>query len=358
MKVKFLKASKGDCFLISFKDELDIFRNILIDGGVQETYFDSHRNREGELKIEIDRIKKNNEKVDLLILSHIDNDHILGLLKWFEMDKEAMDFVGNIWFNSGKLIADYFKEPENPDLALGLRIFNTTYTGVSQAIDFENYLLEHKLWNRKVVLAGNELDMNGINIKILSPTEDQLKKLLKEYKNKTGDIAYTGSFSTDWDSSLKDLIDDEKTNYKKPNDNSLKNQSSISFILTISKLTFLFLADAPSNQVVKALRDLGYNSKNKLNVKFIKISHHGSLNNTCNEILEIINTNDYLISTDSTGHGHPNKRTLARILKYNPNATFHFNYDHVKNGVIKNCDFEDFKSFKVSVKKEFNYCDE
>lgn len=355
MKIKFLKASKGDCFLISFKDDKNTARNILIDGGVNETYFDSPNNIDGELKFEIERINKDNEKIDLLILTHIDNDHILGLLKWIELDENAYKLIENIWFNSGKLIADYFKEPENPDLALGLKIFNTTDTGVNEALDFEKYLLTHKKWNRKTVKVGTDLNEFGINIKILSPNKEQLYKLLKEYKNKTGDSAYTGGKSKDWDISLKELIRDEELNYIKPQDNSPKNQSSTSFIITINNKSFLFLADAPSNQIVKALQDLGKSKENRLNVEFMKVSHHGSKNNTCNELLEIVKTNQYLISTDSSTYGHPNKRTLARILRFNSNASFHFNYDHVKSAVIKKQDFEDFKSLKAFVTMEFTY---
>lgn len=358
MKIKFIKALKGDCFLISFKDDKSISRNILIDGGVNETYYDSPNNRDGELKLEIDRIKQNGQKIDLLILTHIDNDHICGLLKWFEMDGNAHKLVENVWFNSGKLIADYFKEPENPDLAVGLKIFSYSYTGVTEAHDFEKYLLDHKIWKRKIVKVGTNLNQNGVSIKILSPNEEQLKKLLKEYKNKTCDPTYTSGISKNWDTSLKALIDDEELHYQKPKDNSLKNQSSISFILTVENKSFLFLADAPSNQIVKALNDMGYNKENSLVVEFMKVSHHGSKNNTCNELLEIVKTNQYLISTDSSSHGHPDKRTLARIVRFNPKATFHFNYEHVKNGVIKKQDYTDFQSLKAFVTPEFNYDDE
>ena len=355
MKIKFLNASKGDCFLISFKDKNDISHNILIDGGMNETYFDSPNNRDGELKLEIDKIKRNGQKIDLLILTHIDNDHICGLLKWFEIDKNAYELVENVWFNSGKLIAEYLKEPENSDLAVGLKIFNSTNTGVTEALDFEKYLLDHKIWERKIVKVGADLNQNGVNIKILSPNDDQLKKLLKEYKNKTGSPAYTGGKSNDWNTNLKELIYDEGINYQKPKDNSPKNQSSISFILTIENKSFLFLADAPSSQIVKALNDIGYNKENPLEVEFMKVSHHGSKNNTCNELLQIVKTNQYLISTDSSSHGHPDKRTLARIVRFNPNSIFHFNYEHVKNGVINRQDYNDFQYIKTFVTTEFPY---
>lgn len=104
MKVEFLQASKGDCFIISFKDENNINRNILIDGGMEETYYNPINNRDGDLGIEIERIKMDNEKIDLLILTHIDNDHILGLLNWFRLDTEAYKMIGKVWFNSGSLI--------------------------------------------------------------------------------------------------------------------------------------------------------------------------------------------------------------------------------------------------------------
>lgn len=355
MKIKFIQASKGDCFLISFKDDKSISRNILIDGGMTETYFDSPNNRDGELKLEIDRIKQNEEKIDLLILTHIDDDHILGLLKWFELDANAHNLIENIWFNSGKLIAEYLKKPENPDLVLQLRIFNSAYTGVTKALDFEKYLLDNDLWERKIVLAGMSLNQDGVNIKILSPNDEQLTKLLKEYKDKTGSSAYTSGSSNDWDTSFKELILDEVLHYKKPNDNSPKNKSSISFILTVENKSFLFLADAPSNQVVKSLIDMKYSKENPLEVEFIKVSHHGSKNNTCNDLLQIVKTNNYLISTDSSSHGHPDKRTLARIVRFNPNAIFHFNYEHVKNGVINKQDYNDFQCLKAFVTTEFTY---
>jgi beta-lactamase superfamily II metal-dependent hydrolase len=355
MKIKFLQASKGDCFLVSFKDKMNFSRNILIDGGVSETYFDSSNNNVGELKLEVERIKKNNEKIDLLILSHIDNDHILGLLKWFETDESAYKLIENVWFNSGKLIAEYLKEPENSDLKLGLKIFSNTDTGANEAIEFEKYLLDHKIWDKKIIQSGCDLDQNGVSIKILSPNNEQLYKLLKEYKNKTGDPVYTSGKSKDWNMSFKELIRDEELNYVKPRDDSPKNQSSISFIITVDDKSFLFLADAPSFQIIKALQDLDYSEDNPLNVEFMKVSHHGSQNSTCNELLKIVKTENYLISTDSSSYGHPNKRTLARILRFNPNVTFHFNYDHVKNEIIKKQDFDDFKYLKAFVTKEFPY---
>ncbi|MDR0824203.1 MAG: hypothetical protein LBN74_03865 [Prevotella sp.] len=57
-------------------------------------------------------IKSQNEFIDLLILTHVDDDHIGGVLKWFEQDVDAKDLVKKVWFNSGRLIFEYFKQIE------------------------------------------------------------------------------------------------------------------------------------------------------------------------------------------------------------------------------------------------------
>jgi len=178
MKVKFLKASKGDCFIISFKDENNMNRNILIDGGMEETYYDSVNNRDGELKLEIERIRKDNEKVDLLILTHIDNDHILGLLNWIKLDSEAYKLIGKVWFNSGRLIAETFKLHSNEDLNRTLKVFKTAETGISEAVDFEKYLLDNQIWERKLIRKGMTFSELGVKIEILTPEKKQLKRLL------------------------------------------------------------------------------------------------------------------------------------------------------------------------------------
>lgn len=354
MSIKFIKALKGDCILIAFKDIFHVNRNILIDGGMDGAYYDSSSNLHGELKNEIENIRNKQENIDLLVLTHIDNDHICGLLKWFEMDNKAHLLIKNVWFNSGKLIAEYFKEPENQDLNVGLNIFKDSNTGVHEAIEFEKYLIDKNIWERTIVTQNTILEENGIKIQVLSPSEVQLKKLLKEYKAKTGDDAYTSGGLKGWGVDVESFIQEEKKeDFKFKQDPSVKNASSITFILTIQKKDFLFLADSPPKEIVKSLKKLGYSKENPLKVELFKVSHHGSKNNTDKELLKIIKTDNYVISTDSSSYGHPDKRVLARIISVNPKATFHFNYKHVRDGIFSEKDFLDFKYFKAKLTSKY-----
>jgi hypothetical protein len=289
------------------------------------------------------------------VLSHIDDDHICGLTEWFSRDEEAYKLVKNVWFNSGKTIAAYLNEPENIDLQVNLKVFSDPKTGVTEALEFENYLLKHKIWDKKIVIQGQTAEDHGVRIQILSPDNSQLIKLLREYKKATGEDTYTAPKEKDWAEDISAFIKEENlAQFKFRQDASPKNGSSISFILTIKEKNFLFLGDSHPAGVVRYLTDLGYCKENPLVVELFKVAHHGSKSNTNKEILELVKTNNYFISTDSSGHNHPNKRTLARILGVNPDAIFHFNYEHVRNEVFTEIDRKEYK-IRARFSPELNF---
>lgn len=117
---------------MKFTDPEGVNRNILIDGGTPNTYEYKDRvkgkMKDGDLKLIIQNLKQNNEKIDLLILTHVDEDHLGGILRWFEEDSDAPSLIGKIWFNSGRIISEYFKEEENKDNILKLQISKSTDT--------------------------------------------------------------------------------------------------------------------------------------------------------------------------------------------------------------------------------------
>lgn len=347
MNIKFLKANNGDSILIKFKGEDNKNINILIDGGMPQTYYNSDYNDYGDLFDVIEDIKENKEKINLLILTHIDNDHIGGILKWIELDNNAHQLIDKVWFNSGKTIAEYFSEKENEDLNVFLNIFNTTETSIKQGKKFENYIENNNIWDKEIIKSGKIADNNRFEIKVLSPDNLSLEKLLKEHKKPKHNY-YTGSNKNDWSKNIIDFIDEEENNkFKFEKDNSVSNGSSISFLLTLDDYNFLFLADSHPEVILTSLVKLGYDKKNPIKVDFLKVSHHGSHKNTNKELLEVIDTNNYIISTSSEFHNHPDKRTLSRIINKNQNATIYFNYDEVLKNIFSRKDFQDFQNLQV-----------
>ncbi|MGI2749702.1 hypothetical protein ACRS52_13655 [Bacillus cytotoxicus] len=90
--VKMFPAKNGDCFLVSLG--LDNKKHILIDCGYVETYRDY-------LKEELMKIASNGEAIDLMVITYIDQNHILGALVFLEENNEAPFIeIKEIWHNS------------------------------------------------------------------------------------------------------------------------------------------------------------------------------------------------------------------------------------------------------------------
>jgi glyoxylase-like metal-dependent hydrolase (beta-lactamase superfamily II) len=160
MKITFLKANNGDCIWISFLEN-ETTRNILIDGGIGNTYKNTS-NVKGDLFNVIEKIRNENQFIDLLVLTHFDDDHIGGILRWLNKDKEASTLMKKLWFNSGKEIAKRFETDENKDLDINIVDgADDFHTSPKQGIKFEKYLTDNNLWEGKIIEQGSEHDLFG-----------------------------------------------------------------------------------------------------------------------------------------------------------------------------------------------------
>ena len=346
MKIQFLKAFNGDSILISFADEKDGNKNILIDGGTGRSY--QYKNKKGKpeagaLQLAIQEIHKNKENIDLLILTHVDDDHIGGILKWFEKDILAKDIVQKVWFNSGRLI---FEDKKVPEISSNLQVVKDSRsldTSIKQGIAFEEYIEKHKIWDRKLIKnLGKKTVLHelGLSFTILSPDEIKLKSLLKKWDAEDNNL--DTAKSDDYDKTLKQLLLQDQFS----EDKSIHNGSSIAFILTFKDKNMLFLGDAHPLLLIKSLNELGYSKGNPIKAEFMKVSHHGSKSNTNYDLLNLIDTSKYIISSNGDIHKLPHKQCLARIINHNNDAELLFNYPL---DIFSKQDISDFPNFKCSV---------
>lgn len=322
LSIDFLKAAFGDSILITHTRTSSTTR-ILIDGGPPSAFT---ANKPGNLKAALEDIKSTGGVIDLVVLTHVDDDHIGGLLKAFSHDDFLPSMAKAVLFNSGQLIYEHFEgitEKQN-DIFQG---FDTSeLTSIGQGISFEKYILDYDVWDRRLVHQGLDITIDDIKLEILSPSFEDLKKLLYKWDEKQEFVLeLTSAGEKDYDLTYEQLLVND--NFKE--DESVSNGSSISFILTLDGKKMLFLGDAHPSSVISGLRTRGYRKNNKLKVEFVKLSHHGSKANTSLELLELVDTKDYIVLTDGTRHGLPNKKTFARIHNINPEAALHFNYGYL-----------------------------
>ncbi len=314
MTITFLPAFNGDCILISFIDAEGANRNILIDGGTPASY--------PRMLKPLYKDLENN--IDLLVVTHIDDDHIGGIKKLFEDTQLDKSRIKKVWFNSGGLLNHYFGEDEDKSRAVSIVPDDITDMSLAQGNVLEAKLDQlTNVWVKKIIKAGDKINVHDCRVEILSPNDVTLKRLNQNWETETDiQVNMSGNVHDDFEVDIEDLI---KRPFKE--DTAIPNGSSIAFLMEINGIKGLLLGDAFPSVIVESLKGLGYSKDNKLNLDFVKISHHASKGNTSPELLDIISCNNFIICTNGQKHGLPDKETLARVITSHPNCTLHFNYN-------------------------------
>lgn len=316
MKIEMLRANNGDCFFIRHIDRKGDKHNIIIDGGPAKAFYVN----EAVLK------KVSTEGIDLMILTHADDDHIGGLLKFFEKNGEEQSNIRKVLYNSPKVLASRFQTnyTGEHDLLISERSRDHSF---KQAISLEKRLREQNLINTNIIVCDMEpIQIGDIQIDILSPHIEQLNNLNKHWERESySDRDHAGT-TNDHCQSIQELQEKEECI-----DTSIVNSSSIAFLLTYEGKRALFLGDANAKVITESLKKRGYDENNKLRVEYTKLAHHGSKYNTSYEMLKRLECYNFLVSTDGSIHGHPDKETLAKIIKLKDKdkyTNFYFNYPH------------------------------
>lgn len=310
IKFEFLPAFNGDCILIT----TDKF-NILIDGGMGRTYYRSLKNKLEEL-----------EQIDLVILTHIDADHIAGLIELFK-DEEIRQKVKKVWFNSLAKLSELFNGKYDKSKEYASDDDSDKNVSYKQGESLES-LLDGIDYELIYIEKQSIYTFEDLEIQLLSPNKRHLQRLYEYWDEDKKERDEKESKNINNTVLTMDSIESLYKN-KFNNDTRRVNKSSIAFNLKYDDKNYIFLADANMSIVAKALTK-GHNIKN-LDAEFVKLSHHGSKKNINQKFLDIVSSHKFIISTNGNIHNHPDKEALSRIIK-NPKRDsqkieFWFNYD-------------------------------
>jgi len=298
-----LKAEHGDCFLISLETIAGTVMNILVDGGTRRTY-------RAELKGILLNIIKKGETLDIIIVTHIDDDHISGIISLFE----DTDFINKLY---PKVVVYNFYNSQPVWKSSNNHISYRQGNALSELLVKYNKRESSKV---KVcsAISGEILDFDGVEIYILTPLlsdRNTLNDILQKNRNQisTCENDYTLSIES---------FDNMDENFS----STMTNKSSISFIISCEAHAVLMMGDAPPDLIYQQLLQMNYSRDNPLKLSAIKLSHHGGDNSISSKLLGIIDCDNFLISTSGKVFKHPKKKTLVQILKFNNKAKLYLNY--------------------------------
>ncbi len=318
IKFEFLKAYNGDCILITIDEDI----NILIDGGMLKTYINK-KSKTATLKSKLREVNH----LNLVILTHIDEDHICGLIELLK-DEEHRGKIKELWFNS----ADYLEKISIPNKEKSYGQSNYFKALI------DKYLI-HDFIHRDDIFMEKQINYcyEKFSIKLLSPYLENLQDLDREHKKWEEKREKDGKTKI-VDCNRKGIREISRVNYddKKAIDR-VANASSIAFILTYNQENYLFLGDADINMINRSLSKLNHNW---LDFKFVKLSHHGSFTNINQDFLDMIDTDTYIVLTNGDKYNHPDKETIELILEYHKKkdeeVNILFNYENYFLDKFKN----------------------
>jgi hypothetical protein len=338
LKLRVVQALYGDC-LILVSGTGKRRKYVLVDGGPGGVYGPYLR---GALK----KINADGGKLDLVVLSHVDDDHVAGLLEFMAELKEAHDHgaapviqVGSMWHNGFSKIlpeapqaaAELEKEMlVTPEVPLPAPADPAASSAAAASAAAAPAPAEGNLWTMsedysvkqghqlqlldaelgiqrnagftdgliQVETAQRPLKVAGMRVWILGPNKANLEAIrstwIKWLKKQELSFAAPGA-----------LV--------KP-DTSETNLSSIMFLAEVGKRRILMTGDGRGDDVVAALELSGLLTPDgTFHVDILKLPHHGSARNNIGKLFDRVLADVYLVSANGRD-GNPDRQTLDWLV--------------------------------------------
>ena len=329
------RARKGDCLLLHFGtgDDPGV---VMIDGGPKAVY-------EPSLKPRLVQIRDHRGlddrplPIDLLMVSHVDDDHIQGVL---DFTRELRETVGSpfaqvrrLWHNSfdaiiGKdpkeltasVAAEFGAaslEGELPDDATiegvgdedgevadsTLKVLASIPQGFQLRLDADklDIPLNPQTSGKLMMNSSQELKlMKGLSFIVVGPMKPDLQALQDQHDEWLKELKKEGKKPAD---ALAAYVDQ-----------SVPNLSSIVVLAKCGGKTILLTGDARGDKILEGLEHAGVMSKGgTLKVNVLKVPHHGSSNNVGPDFFKRILADHYVFSGNGE-HGNPERETLEMLL--------------------------------------------
>jgi len=366
-----LEAKHGDSLLLHYGTKKSP-KLIVIDGGPQGVFDKSLRPRLERL-----RDKRSPGKplpVRLLMVSHIDDDHIRGVLDLTDLLLEQQGKepllcdITTLWHNSfDEILGNNETNAIPASLGASVRLSaagelhfpSNLFRDEGAAAIAANVpqgrrlrgnaeslaLVPNDPFPKLVSLSPKQKALSvGSNLKfrIIGPSQTRLEKLEK-----------------DWDAKLKTLqkqkAADAKALAASFMDDSVYNLSSIVVLAEAGGKRMLLTGDALADDVLAGLKEAGLLKEGgTLHVDILKMPHHGSIRNVTEEFLKTVTADHYVFSA-SGKYDNPDLDTLKLFSRVRgdsrstvhltnavPHAVKFFNADLKKAG----------KNYKVNIRQD------
>jgi beta-lactamase superfamily II metal-dependent hydrolase len=302
-----MPAAHGDCLWVEYGDPTSP-RRLLIDGGAAGTYKRALRDR-------LLDIPQERRRFELLVVTHIDADHIAGVLDLLQDDE--VDFhAKDIWFNGYRHLPN-----ENPDTLGPLQGERLTDLLVKPGVTWNGGFRRAAI----SVPGDGELPRveleDGLLLTLLSPTPGKLAELkpvwdkvvrkagLDPNQPRPEEVKTAEGFELLGAPDVQSLAAEPFQE-----DDAEANGSSIAMLMEFEGRRVLLAGDAHPGVMTAAIRRLA--GGGKLAVDACKLPHHGSKANVNRQFLQALDCRKWLFSSNGAQFRHPDRQAVARVITW------------------------------------------
>jgi hypothetical protein len=329
-----LPARYGDCLLLKLESGGDFVR-LLIDGGPHTVFKNFLQPRLEKERAALGLDRGDPLLIEAVMVSHVDEDHIVGILDFFGAMRQADDRskprpydVKYLLHNSLDSLLDEgegggARSLRRETILAGLGgedalrqirpDFNHTALLVLQsypqgsrlatlaaAVNVKRNPPDERTIMYKDRQKPRVMHLGDAVLKIVGPREDEVTELREKWQSHKKGVTS--------DADLAAYLDD-----------SVPNLSSIVVLLECRGRTVLLTGDALGNKVLEGLAAAG--TVLPLRVDILKLPHHGSIRNVDKDFFQKIRADHYVASGDGT-FGNPDRETLEMLAKVRPNEKY------------------------------------
>jgi beta-lactamase superfamily II metal-dependent hydrolase len=361
MRLRVYQSDKGDCLLVSGTGG----GHILVDGGMRQAFQD-------HVRADLGKMAAKKEVLDLVYVSHIDQDHISGVLElldsvmaWrvYEFRKKQaanvtappfpkMPVIKEIWHNA---FSDLLQENAGPverllaqsSLVLGLssnlKLQDMAFAhhelaySVDEAIQVSQRVSAtqlkiplNKQFGGKLIMsrspAKREARVAKMNVFVIGPlpsevarvrdewnawlrkNQDRIRKLKKEAEADARSIGNSAD-------RIADLLAARVDELGNRDDVTAPNLASVMVLLEEGKTRVLLTGDGHWEDILKGLaHHKKFDAKGLLHVDVLKIQHHGSEHNHKADMAERVTADNYVFCGNGK-HDNPDARVVKLVCE-------------------------------------------
>jgi hypothetical protein len=316
LKLHVLQAEFGDCLVLEYGTPRKP-RYILVDGGPPQTY-------ERVLRGVLADLPPSHIQFDAVILSHVDKDHIVGLLDLFadlrrqEADGEALSCtVSELWHNSfGRTIDTHGRMQIRLKSLLAIagagqhmQTASESFNGIGDGNSLRLAALTLKIPINPgfpgdlicVETAEAPRTIGNLELTVVGPTQENLKSLAAEWE--------------EWLESNEEAVRSGDPFAMANSDRSIPNLSSIMILAKADGKRVLLTGDGRSDHLLQGLGRVDLLDVNgKMHVDVLKLPHHGSSRNITKTFFRKITADCYVVSANGKD-GNPDLAALIWLVE-------------------------------------------